>query len=108
MWTSKRSAEAGRAVRGRLGEATLPWKFRCVRLADCRFGAFRSRWNSLTLAAVKRFFLIFSFWNLLIASQAGAITPVILSPPQSMTVNNASAAQFTVVATNAASYQWQF
>jgi hypothetical protein len=57
---------------------------------------------------VKRFFLFFFVWRLLAAFQVMALTPVILSPPQSITVNNASAAQFSVVATNAASYQWQF
>ena len=73
-----------------------------------RFGAFRSRGNLLTFAAVKRFFLFFSIWSSLIALQARATTPVVLSPPQSITVNNASAAQFTVVASNVVSYQWQF
>jgi cyclophilin family peptidyl-prolyl cis-trans isomerase len=40
--------------------------------------------------------------------KVNAQTPVISSQPQSITVNNASAANFTVVATNAATYQWQF
>ena len=40
--------------------------------------------------------------------RANAQTPTIISQPQSTTNNNASAATFTVVATNAASYQWQF
>ena len=39
---------------------------------------------------------------------ATAQTPLIISQPQSVTVNNASAAAFTVVATNAATYQWLF
>jgi cyclophilin family peptidyl-prolyl cis-trans isomerase len=39
--------------------------------------------------------------------RANAQNPII-SEPQSITVNNASAATFTVVATNAVSYQWQF
>jgi cyclophilin family peptidyl-prolyl cis-trans isomerase len=39
---------------------------------------------------------------------AASAAPSILTPPQSITVNNASDASFTVVATNAASYQWQF
>jgi cyclophilin family peptidyl-prolyl cis-trans isomerase/methionine-rich copper-binding protein CopC len=43
-----------------------------------------------------------------LALNAIAQTPVILSQPQSITVNNASAADFTVAATNAAGYQWQF
>jgi peptidyl-prolyl cis-trans isomerase A (cyclophilin A) len=46
--------------------------------------------------------------GLLVAFNAGAQAPTILSQPQSVTVNNASAAAFTVVATNAATYQWQF
>jgi cyclophilin family peptidyl-prolyl cis-trans isomerase len=40
--------------------------------------------------------------------KANAQTPLIISQPQSITVNNASAAAFTVVASNAATYQWQF
>jgi cyclophilin family peptidyl-prolyl cis-trans isomerase len=40
--------------------------------------------------------------------KANAQTPQIISEPQSITVNNASAAAFTVVATNAATYQWYF
>jgi len=43
-----------------------------------------------------------------LAISAGAQTPVIISQPQSITINNASTATFTVVATNAATYQWQF
>jgi cyclophilin family peptidyl-prolyl cis-trans isomerase len=43
-----------------------------------------------------------------LALNANAQTPVILSQPQSITVNIASAAAFTVAATNAAAYQWQF
>ncbi|HTA30788.1 MAG TPA: peptidylprolyl isomerase, partial [Candidatus Cybelea sp.] len=45
---------------------------------------------------------------LIVALNARAQTPIILSQPQSVTVNNASAATFAVVATNAASYQWLF
>jgi cyclophilin family peptidyl-prolyl cis-trans isomerase len=44
---------------------------------------------------------------LALALNAGA-TPSIITPPQNITVNNASDAAFTVVATNAATYQWQF
>jgi cyclophilin family peptidyl-prolyl cis-trans isomerase len=40
--------------------------------------------------------------------QANAQTPSIISQPQSTTNNNASAADFAVVATNAATYQWCF
>jgi cyclophilin family peptidyl-prolyl cis-trans isomerase len=40
--------------------------------------------------------------------KANAQTPIIVSQPQSITVNNASAAAFTVVASNALTYQWQF
>jgi len=40
--------------------------------------------------------------------KANAQTPIIISQPQSITVNNASAAAFTVVASNALTYQWQF
>jgi len=43
-----------------------------------------------------------------LAIKANAQTPIITSQPQSVTNNNASAAQFTVVATNAATYQWYF
>ena len=43
-----------------------------------------------------------------LAIRADAQPPVIISQPQSITVNNASAAAFTVVASNAAAYQWQF
>src|SRR5580692_2544149 len=43
-----------------------------------------------------------------LALKANAQTPVILSQPQSITINTASTATFTVVATNAATYQWQF
>ena len=45
---------------------------------------------------------------LLLAFRAGAVTPSILSEPRSVTVNNASAAAFTVVASNAVAYQWLF
>jgi peptidyl-prolyl cis-trans isomerase A (cyclophilin A) len=45
---------------------------------------------------------------LFVARSADAQPPVILSQPQGVTVNNASTATFTVVATNAASYQWLF
>jgi hypothetical protein len=45
---------------------------------------------------------------LLGAFKASAVTPNILSEPQSVTVNNASAAAFTIVASNAVAYQWQF
>jgi cyclophilin family peptidyl-prolyl cis-trans isomerase len=44
----------------------------------------------------------------MVAFRAGAAPPTILSEPQNVTVNNASAAAFTVVASNAVSYQWQF
>jgi len=54
-----------------------------------------------------RFLEVCACW-LAFALSASAVTPTILSPPQSVTVNNASAAAFTVVASNAASYQWQF
>jgi cyclophilin family peptidyl-prolyl cis-trans isomerase len=39
---------------------------------------------------------------------AKAQTPVIVSQPQSITINNASTANFSVTASNAASYQWRF
>ncbi|HEY3854660.1 MAG TPA: peptidylprolyl isomerase [Verrucomicrobiae bacterium] len=42
------------------------------------------------------------------AFNAFATTPIITSQPQSVVVNNASAANFTVAATNASSYQWLF
>jgi cyclophilin family peptidyl-prolyl cis-trans isomerase len=45
---------------------------------------------------------------LIVGFSAHAQAPTILSQPQSVTVNNASSADFTVLATNAASYQWQF
>jgi cyclophilin family peptidyl-prolyl cis-trans isomerase len=38
----------------------------------------------------------------------GAAAQTILSQPQSITVNNASTAEFTVVVSNAVTYQWQF
>jgi len=44
---------------------------------------------------------------LFLALRVGA-TPSIITPPQNVTVNNASDAAFTVVATNGAAYQWQF
>src|SRR5580692_8143244 len=43
-----------------------------------------------------------------LALKANAQSPVILSQPQSITINTASTATFTVVATNAATYQWFF
>jgi cyclophilin family peptidyl-prolyl cis-trans isomerase len=43
-----------------------------------------------------------------LAMNAAAQTPIITSQPQSQTINNASTANFTVVAENAASYQWLF
>jgi cyclophilin family peptidyl-prolyl cis-trans isomerase len=45
---------------------------------------------------------------LLASFSAPAAAPVILSQPQGVTVNTASAAGFAVAATNAAAYQWQF
>ena len=43
-----------------------------------------------------------------LALRTNAQTPIINSQPQSATNNIASAADFTVVATNAATYQWYF
>jgi cyclophilin family peptidyl-prolyl cis-trans isomerase len=43
-----------------------------------------------------------------LALKANAQTPVILSQPHSIIINNASTATFTVGATNAATYQWFF
>ena len=40
--------------------------------------------------------------------RANAQGPVITSQPQSITINNASTATFTLAATNAATFQWQF
>jgi cyclophilin family peptidyl-prolyl cis-trans isomerase len=57
---------------------------------------------------MKRLFLVLGAAWLLVALRAGAQTPIIRSEPQSVTVNNASAAAFTVAATNAATYQWYF
>jgi cyclophilin family peptidyl-prolyl cis-trans isomerase len=57
---------------------------------------------------MKRMLLLLGVYGLLVAFRAGAVTPSILSEPQSVTVNNASAATFAVVATNAATYQWCF
>src|SRR5580658_6836105 len=45
---------------------------------------------------------------LALALKATAQPPAILSQPQSATNNVASAADFTVAATNAATYQWYF
>jgi cyclophilin family peptidyl-prolyl cis-trans isomerase len=45
---------------------------------------------------------------LVAAFNATAIPPIITSQPQSVTVNNASTATFSVTATNAATYQWVF
>lgn len=45
---------------------------------------------------------------LAIAFSANAQTPVITAQPQSITINNASTAHFSVVAQNAATYQWMF
>ena len=42
------------------------------------------------------------------AISASAAPPAILSPPQSQTNNAGSTATFTVIATNATGYQWQF
>ncbi|HUD46070.1 MAG TPA: peptidylprolyl isomerase [Candidatus Baltobacteraceae bacterium] len=57
---------------------------------------------------INRTTLILGAGCLLVAVRASAVTPTILSEPQSITVNNASAAAFTVVASNAVAYQWQF
>ena len=57
---------------------------------------------------MQRMFLILCAGCALAVFKAAAAAPVILSEPQSVTVNNASAAAFTVVASNAVSYQWQF
>ncbi|HEX4122275.1 MAG TPA: hypothetical protein VH619_16780, partial [Verrucomicrobiae bacterium] len=45
---------------------------------------------------------------LAVALNASALTPTITSQPQSITINNASTAHFTVAAANAATYQWLF
>src|SRR5580658_1441543 len=57
---------------------------------------------------MKQFFLVLGATCLLVVFRANAQTPIITSEPQSVTVNNASAAAFTVVASNAVAYQWQF
>src|ERR1700677_3938223 len=57
---------------------------------------------------MNRMFLVLGVGGLLAAFRAGAAAPTILSEPQGLTVNNASAAAFTVVAANAVTYQWQF
>ena len=57
---------------------------------------------------MKSLFRILAAACLLLAFRAGAQAPTILSEPQSVTVNNASAASFTVVASNAVAYQWLF
>jgi len=62
----------------------------------------KSRFN----AAIR--FLILGAGCLLVAFKAGAQTPVILSEPQSITVNTGSTADFSVTASNAVSYQWEF
>jgi cyclophilin family peptidyl-prolyl cis-trans isomerase len=65
-------------------------------------------WRASKWVFVKRAFLIPAAICLLLTFRAGAVTPVILSEPGSITVNNASAAAFTVVASNAVAYQWLF
>ena len=46
--------------------------------------------------------------GLVLAFQANAPAQTITNQPQSITINNASTATFTVGASNATSYQWQF
>jgi cyclophilin family peptidyl-prolyl cis-trans isomerase len=57
---------------------------------------------------MKHIWLIFVAVCFLETFNAGAGAPTILSPPLSVTVNNASDAAITVVALNAAAYQWQW
>ena len=57
---------------------------------------------------MKRLLRLLGFCSLLLAFRAGAGAPAIITPPRSVTNNYASAADFIVVATNAASYQWVF
>src|SRR5208282_4365980 len=57
---------------------------------------------------MKRLLLSLGAVCLLMALRAVAGMPIILSEPNSVTANNASAAAFTVVASNAVAYQWQF
>jgi cyclophilin family peptidyl-prolyl cis-trans isomerase len=57
---------------------------------------------------MKRLLLVLGVACLLAVFRASAQTPVITAEPQSVIVNNASAAAFTVAASNAVSYQWFF
>jgi cyclophilin family peptidyl-prolyl cis-trans isomerase len=57
---------------------------------------------------MKPILLVLGVGCLLVSLRANAQSPAILSEPQSVIVNNASAANFTVVASNAVAYQWQF
>lgn len=52
--------------------------------------------------------LLAGFWCVTLALTVGASAQTITNQPQSITVNNASSASFTVGASNATSYQWQF
>jgi len=65
----------------------------------------RERAESLCM---KKFFWGMSALFLSLVFNAKAAPPAIVSPPQSLTINNASSASFTVVASNAVAYQWQF
>jgi len=57
---------------------------------------------------MKLLFLVLGLASLLGMFRANAQAPVILSGPQSVTVNNSSDAAFSVVASNAMTYQWYF
>jgi cyclophilin family peptidyl-prolyl cis-trans isomerase len=72
------------------------------------FNAFRIELSGPYWMIMKRLFLVLGAWCLLVALGANAQTPDIISEPQSVTNNVASAADFKVVATNAATYQWYF
>src|SRR5580698_2949111 len=57
---------------------------------------------------MKKLVLIICGFVLALALPSTVSAQTITGQPQSLTVNNASTAEFTVVASNALSYQWQF
>jgi hypothetical protein len=58
------------------------------------FNSFLHPRNVSDWKTMRRMFLVFGASCLLLVLKAGAVTPAILSEPQSVTVNNASAAAF--------------
>jgi cyclophilin family peptidyl-prolyl cis-trans isomerase len=69
---------------------------------------FKDERGSAIMVWMRRFIVGVCGFLLAIILNANASPPTVLTEPQSVTINDASSATFTVVATNALTYQWLF